>query len=249
MHRQGKSINIGQSSHEMMQNWLRRQEKEGRVMNSYQYVGENMRLSIERQDNEYKAMDSQQSIDEKMREWRLRQEAEDGIPDEVFVGVSDQLDDNVDDDLHARLPNYRDFVTNNPAYEWLLATLHRELTWTTPNPNHMRAISKSIVGRLSQEASFRTFSRNRRPHVCNMQYTLQWDPIRFMKEQEYESQISLDDVLERAITLTGKVQEAQACTASQYLEQTWPHLGKVVLSVLQHAMHEHQRPFCEHSCK
>ena len=61
-------------------------------------------------------------------------------------------------------------------------------------------------------------------------FELDWDPLSFVKEQQYTE--SPDEALERAITLTGSANDAQAVTAGEYLSQTWPATGKNVMRLV-----------------
>jgi hypothetical protein len=61
-------------------------------------------------------------------------------------------------------------------------------------------------------------------------FELDWDPLSFVKEQRYTE--SPHEALERAITLTGSANDAQAMTTVEYLSQTWPATGKHVMRLV-----------------
>lgn len=63
-----------------------------------------------------------------------------------------------------------------------------------------------------------------------MVFQLDWDPLEFVKEQQYIE--SPDEALANAITLTGSCDDAQALTSLGYLSQTWPTTGESAMHVL-----------------
>ena len=129
------------------------------------------------------------------------------------------------------LPPYRDFIVGTPAYEWLLARLRRELFLTPSEPNTMGDIADAIRQEVFSLPSFRNLSRNKSPQVCKMIFEIEWDPLAFVKEQEYQEQP--DEAVERAITLTGAAKDAQALTCAQYLHQTWPLAGEHTIQLVK----------------
>lgn len=165
-----------------------------------------------------------------MQDWlhKVHEKSGDERPVDLFVGVSDFQDEEPEGaNIPANLQQYRDFIVGNPAYTWLLARLERELLLTPAEPNHMQAISDTILNRLSHGA-FRILSRAKGPHLCDMTFIVDWNPLVFLQEQEYD-----EEAFERAITLTGTGSDAQALTTAQYLSQTWPLVGEEMLSILK----------------
>jgi hypothetical protein len=61
-------------------------------------------------------------------------------------------------------------------------------------------------------------------------FELDWDPLSFVKEQQYTE--SPDKALERAIAYTGSLNNAQAIATGEYLTQTWPATGKKVMRLV-----------------
>ncbi|KAF2476948.1 uncharacterized protein BDR25DRAFT_348857 [Lindgomyces ingoldianus] len=158
----------------------------------------------------------------KVQDWfnSMQGESGDECPVDLFVGVSDPPDEEPGGaSTHGNLPRYCDFIVGNPAYTWLLSRLERELLLAPAEPNHMRAISDTILNGLSHRA-FRNLSHERGPHLCDMTFMVDWDPLAFLQEQEYDEKP--EEAFERAITLTGTGSNAQALTTAQYLSQTWP---------------------------
>lgn len=180
----------------------------------------------------------------KVQDWLQAALVENGAdyPAERFVGVSDPLDEDLEEyqDEEAEepgipkdLPHYRNFVTNNPAYTWLLSRLEREILLVPTEPDHMQTISNTILKSLSH-GPFQKISYSKSPHMCDMIFMVDWDPVAFLQEQEYNEQPN--EVFERVITLTGSGADAQALTTAQYLNQTWPLVGEKMLSLLKRAI-------------
>jgi hypothetical protein len=122
---------------------------------------------------------------------------------------------------------YHDFIVKSPAYSWLVASLQREATLTRATPDLMGDIGDKI---LSVLPSIHKVSRRAPSMECKATFELDWDPLSFVKEQQYVEKA--DEALKRAITLTGSTNDAQALTTSEYLTQTWPATGKFVMQLV-----------------
>ena len=94
---------------------------------------------------------------------------------------------------------------------------------------HIRdAIRKEITRTLPPIPEFSTKKQIR---GVKLLYVVRWNPTTFISEQEY-----LEDphiTLERAITLTGTLTDAQALPCVQYMHQTWPITGERTLRLIQ----------------
>jgi len=148
----------------------------------------------------------------------------------------------IPDDEETETPEfdmYGDFISKTSAYKWLLASLRRHLLLESKEFNYMNEIRKEILisllssERISRKTSAQTFEST---------FEVDWDPILFVKEQEYNEEP--DTAIETAITLTGSARDAQALSCAEYLSQTWSsngeHLLELVKSVVQHGA-GHQR--------
>ena len=173
----------------------------------------------------------------KVKDWLelYSMERDGGYPTECFVGVSDPLDDilegeSEEPEIPKDLPHYRNFVVRNPAYNWLLSRLERELSLVSAEPNHMQAISDTILKNLSH-GPFQKLSHRKGPHVCDMTFIVNWDPVAFLQEQEYDEQPEV--AFERVLTLTGNGTDAQVLTTTQYLSQTWPLVGYEIVDLFK----------------
>lgn len=137
---------------------------------------------------------------------------------------------------------YRDFIFKAPAYEWLLANLRREFHLCPAEPNSMDAIRRKI---LSSLPSSHKVSRKKSAEAYKMTFGIEWDPLAFVKEQEYREEP--DKAIEMAITLTGTAKDAQALTCTQYLCQTWPSAGEHTIQLVKDVVRS--GPGHRHTCK
>lgn len=126
------------------------------------------------------------------------------------------------------LQKYRECVLENPAYDWLLGDIQRHCLLEPLNPNIMADISSAILRKLPSQLCF---SRLDPVPSYKMTYTLDWDLVSFLEDQEYCEGNAKS--LPLVITLTGSHEAAQALTCSQYLHQTWPFSGGNMLKLLQ----------------
>ena len=123
---------------------------------------------------------------------------------------------------------YSDFIRETPAYKWLLASLQREAALALGTPDLMESIRQTI---FSAFPSSQNISRREPSQAYKMTFELDWDPLGFVREQQYTE--SPEQALEWAITLTGCSNDAQALTTKAYLCQTWPTTGKQVMRLVK----------------
>jgi hypothetical protein len=76
----------------------------------------------------------------------------------------------------------------------------------------MEEIKSKILGALP---SSHKINRTDSSREYKMEFTLDWDPITFIKEQGYTGDLGIS--LETAITLTGSLIDAPALTTREYL--------------------------------
>ncbi|KAI9685935.1 MAG: hypothetical protein M1822_004213 [Bathelium mastoideum] len=139
-------------------------------------------------------------------------------------------EDEASDEDTETAPNtsaYHDFIVKTAAYNWLVASLRKETTLTRPNPDLMENIRTEIFAALP---SIHRVSRRVPSQGYKVIFELDWDPLSFVKEQQYIE--SADKALERAITLTGSANDAQALTTREYLRQMWPTTGEHVMRLV-----------------
>lgn len=134
-----------------------------------------------------------------------------------------------DEDLpDSWLITYRTFLTSNSAYEELLALLQREFYLVPAKLNIMEAIRETIMSSLP---SSRNVSRRISPRSCHAIFQVDWDIVSFFSTQGYLKEPY--EVFEGVITITGSCLDAQAATCSQYIKQTWPVTGGVVIQLIK----------------
>ncbi|KAB8217056.1 purine and uridine phosphorylase [Aspergillus novoparasiticus] len=142
----------------------------------------------------------------------------------------------VDDDIPTEddgndlpgLGTYRDLIMYSPVYKWLLGSLRRELDLQPAEPDARGAIRNRILDSLPFS---RIVSRYDQPRIYQVKFTLNWDLMAFVKEQEYDT--NKEGFLGRIITITGTRQDAQAMTCLQYLHQTWQSFGANIIQLLE----------------
>jgi hypothetical protein len=161
------------------------------------------------------------------------------------ASVDDLIYLDADEDEEADMPEllaYRDFISKVPAYEWLLANVYREILLASAEPNLMDAIRRMILHFLP---SSHKVSRKASVEAYKVVYKIEWDLLAFVKEQEYTEEP--DEAVEKAITLTGSANDAQALTCAQYLRQTWPSAGEHIIRLLKNVARSETGH--RHACK
>jgi hypothetical protein len=149
-------------------------------------------------------------------------------PGPKFLEPEDNDERSEDDtELISNSHQYRDLILQSPEYSWLVANLQRELALTRAETDVMEDIKKNILSALP---SSHKVSRKSPSTEYRATFELDWDPLSFVKEQGYVERG--EDALERAITLTGTSNNAQALSSREYLSQTWPTTGKYVMGLV-----------------
>jgi hypothetical protein len=161
------------------------------------------------------------------------------------ANVGDLMYADADEDEEADMPEllaYRDFISEVPAYKWLLANVHREILLASAEPNLMDAVRRKILHFLP---SSHKVSRKTSVEAYKVVYEIEWDLLAFVKEQEYIEEP--DEAVEKVITLTGSANDAQALTCAQYLYQTWPSAGEHIIRLLKNVARSETGH--RHACK
>ena len=126
------------------------------------------------------------------------------------------------------IDRYRTLIPKTSAYQWLLSIMRKNLTLIVEQKNILGSIHKEISEVLPPISKF---SIKREADSLNLLYVLNWDPKTFLAGQEYAEEGTV--AMERAITLTGTLTNAQALPCLQYLRQTWPTNGEDILRLMQ----------------
>ncbi|KAJ2974973.1 hypothetical protein NUW58_g8490 [Xylaria curta] len=124
--------------------------------------------------------------------------------------------------------DYQEFVFSTEAYKWLLSRLWREFRLVPTEPNAIQVIRDKIMSSLP---SAHKISRKLSSRSCRARFELDWDVLEFFKTQGYLNRP--DEVFEGVITLTGSCRDAQAATCAQYIHQTWPLTGEMIVQLIK----------------
>lgn len=174
------------------------------------------------------------SLDDKMNMWIVE-----GDIDTLEDMNSSSQDEPGLADMSLALPEWSDSgiqslhleeqrVTESWAFRWLIMRLKRELYLQTSTPDRMLAIRRKILKHIPRAT---TLSRAEPVETFGAEFNVDWDPLTFVTEQQYEARPS--EALAGAITLTGSAENAQALTCAEYVDQTWPSSGRYTLQLLQ----------------
>ncbi|KAL4913592.1 purine and uridine phosphorylase [Aspergillus aurantiobrunneus] len=168
-----------------------------------------------------------------------------GIPKIDNGAESSSIDEDIpiedDDEDLPGLTAYRMLITDSPVYEWLLGSFRRGLHLHPAEPNAQDAICHRILDSLPSPLRV---SRYDQPRIYQVVFHLNWDPMAFITEQEYD--ICKEGFLGKIITITGTSQDAQAMTCLQYLHQTWHSCGSNILQLIEATLFD-ERDY-EHRC-
>jgi hypothetical protein len=182
-------------------------------------------------------VDDNMPLDEKLQLW-LRHEADFASDDEAdpfeplelllpLIEIGEESNPDADP-VMPELQKYRECVLETPAYEWLIGDIQRRCLLEPSNPDIMANIASAILQALPSQLCL---SRRESVPSYRITYTLDWDLLSFLEDQEYSEGNA--EALPLVITLTGSREAAQALTCAQYLHQTWPSSAGKMLQLLQ----------------
>lgn len=204
----------------------------------------NDQISMEEAEDQNRDQADQMSLNDKMNFWLRSGESTQDVrldnpdfndtknPDikETQVDEEDEEDHDSEAD-ETELPGlaaYRSFIRGAPAYDWFLNNIRRECALAPPEPNLIAGIRNTILDALPSSSKI---SRRKPAETFNVSFMVDWDPVAFLREEEYTERP--DDAIERAISLTGSAVSAQALTCGGYLRQTWPSTGEQILNLIK----------------
>ncbi|KAJ5363917.1 uncharacterized protein N7496_009630 [Penicillium cataractarum] len=190
-------------------------------------------------------VDENMPLNEKMNLW-LSHDA--GAAEELLSGFEDgeagpadllalllpivEMGEEPNSDAHHVMPGlqkYRECVLEDPAYDWLIGDIQRLCLLEPSSPDTMAEIGSAILqGVLPPQLRF---SRRESVPSYKMTYSLDWDLVSFLEDQEYNKDNA--EALPLVITLTGSRGAAQALTCAEYLRQTWPSSADEMVKLLQ----------------
>jgi hypothetical protein len=176
------------------------------------------------------------TIEEKMSLAGIRDNDKDdsNVPVSVPDGEFNAIPGNATDEdfrAHDDFETYRIIIEEASAYQWLLWQIQAANRLECPGPVHAQ---KVIRDHILQNISMPTpLSRHPFPHV-DVTYRFRLDLAELHTEHQYSC--TLEQVLERAITITGHGNNVQAATCLEYVDQTWGPIGVQILRILQQAV-------------
>jgi hypothetical protein len=141
------------------------------------------------------------------------------------------------EEIDQRVPGYpqlRTFLIKCEAYKWLLASAESCALLTLRKGSTMDNISQAIDAAQGDLSSRHSFNAPLAPPSSTIRFDLDWDLPSFLKEQNYDP--SLENAFERAITITGSDVTAQALSCIDYMRQTWPYSGPLLIRAFQQAL-------------
>ncbi|KAH6648607.1 hypothetical protein BKA67DRAFT_661569 [Truncatella angustata] len=144
--------------------------------------------------------------------------------EDIVTSIQDYEDTPIDEEM----TQYSQFIFGEHSYEWLVSRLRRELLFSRADPDAMMEIGETINRSIPRANHV---SRRKPPQGANVIFAVDWDILRFLREQEYEEPNA--EAIANAITLTGSCVDAQALSCSEYLSQTWPLTGSYILLLIQ----------------
>jgi hypothetical protein len=175
------------------------------------------------------------TLGEKMSRWQIDEETP--VTEMPLINITERLEEvSSDTESEHGLPEtslpglefYRDLVQSGLAYAKLLSGIHAECETQATEPNTLAEISEGISKMLPISPRF---SRRRAPERFIFMFNVDWDPIAFLREQEYSE--DRETSLANAVVLTGSITSSQALTCTEYLEQTWPSTGTQIFRLIQ----------------
>jgi hypothetical protein len=115
-------------------------------------------------------------------------------------------------------------VVNSTSYAWLKKSVQSRARLDFASASTLMSIRKTVAATLAVTRGSQALQTQ------SVVVEMHWDPLTFMKEQGYEGSHSLPSAL--TITSGDDGLKAQLLSCSQYLGQTWPLIGEVILSGL-----------------
>ncbi|KAI0402500.1 hypothetical protein F4802DRAFT_575304 [Xylaria palmicola] len=126
------------------------------------------------------------------------------------------------------LEEYRKILAEDSTYDWMLAHLHRYLILPPVSCDIMNPIRHKIQLAFPQT---KYVSRNISPQEVQVTFTVKWDIMGFLRQQDYG--IAHSEAIPNSITLSGTETHALALPCQQYMVRLWPLTGLQTLKLIQ----------------
>lgn len=127
------------------------------------------------------------------------------------------------------------FVLESAAYDWLLSKAQQYAQLNFYESDALSRIGTRIRNKLQVQPPLRRMSTRGPPASVSMTFYLDWSPIylKIMLMHDLGITTSFAEVLPKILCLTGSLDQAQAVTIEDYMDQTWPQTGRAVITLLQ----------------
>ncbi|KAG5762801.1 hypothetical protein H9Q72_009105 [Fusarium xylarioides] len=150
--------------------------------------------------------------------------------EEMIVDWIDNVKSGEPNDL-SQMPQYRQFIQGSEAYRWLLTKISQQGRLSCEEPSLMDRIGNTIRNKLKESIPHHKMSRKKSSIGFEMTFSVTLDIIGMMKRSGISS--SFGKALPNILCLTGKWDEAQATSVTEYMDQTWPQSVSAIVSLLQ----------------
>jgi hypothetical protein len=158
------------------------------------------------------------SLEDKLANWNTADDPADIEPEHDPEDVT----------IAPQYQEVRTFLLDSAAFRWLLQRAQSAAILTDLRGTTLEAITQTMNAAFANTRQ----RKARSDQVYRVTFDLDWDLPRFLRRQQYDT---LHDKMERAITITGNINEAQATTCDRYIDQVWPSTGHELLRALQAA--------------
>jgi len=134
---------------------------------------------------------------------------------------------------------YARLVMAHPAYDWLLSKLQNKLAFTEEARKAIDEIRREVLKDFPNTNSLRGSTQVSPFHA---RFLIDWPLRAFLEEQMISD--SWISSLSSIITLSGSINNAQALTCEEYLDQTWPTTGAHLMRVIEQSLDLGQMSSC-----
>ncbi|KAI7760484.1 hypothetical protein LZL87_009368 [Fusarium oxysporum] len=127
---------------------------------------------------------------------------------------------------------YRETVFKSIAFKWLVDSLVKSMTLQTIEEDAGVRLRRDISWHLEND---QYISKRKASKRYTVTFSANWNPDAYLREQ-FEEPYDLGRLLGETITLTGSITDAQALPRAEYLRQTWPNSGLILLDLLRFSL-------------
>ncbi|KAF5711522.1 Pfs domain-containing protein [Fusarium mundagurra] len=127
---------------------------------------------------------------------------------------------------------YRETVFKSFAFKWLVDDLVKSMTLQTTEEDAGVRLRQDISRHLAND---QYISKRKASKHYKVTFSANWNPDEYLREQ-FKEPYDLGRLLGETITLTGSITDAQALPCAEYLSQTWPNSGLILLDLLRFSL-------------